>query len=94
MSENNDGYWLIWSNEHSGWWRPMSMGYTPKVEQAGQYSFSEALKICSGACYGNDWTKNQSRDGDIRFLAPNEVMVPSPEMIGTIKLREACAHAK
>jgi len=94
MSENNDGYWLILSNEHSGWWRPNSMGYTPKVEKAGRYPFAAALEICSGACYGNDWTKNQSRTGKIDYRPPNEVMVPSPEMISEIKQQQGIAHAQ
>ncbi len=43
MEENS--MWLIWSNEHNGWWLPASHGYTQSRERAGAYSFEEAKKI-------------------------------------------------
>lgn len=36
--------WLIWSNEHSQWWRPFGNGYTHSREKAGRFSFEEAAR--------------------------------------------------
>lgn len=55
---------LIWSNEHSAWWRPKSHGYTSVIGEAGRYSKSAADRICREANYG----------GQI-----NEVAVLAPE---------------
>ena len=41
--------YLIWSNEHRGWWRHGCRGYTPGLANAGRYSRIEALDICRGA---------------------------------------------
>jgi hypothetical protein len=41
--------WLIWSNEHSMWWKPNHRGYTAEPKEAGLYTFDEALAICKGA---------------------------------------------
>jgi hypothetical protein len=41
--------YLIWSNEHRGWWRPGSMGYHPGLKRAGRYSREQALEICQNA---------------------------------------------
>lgn len=63
-------YWLIWSNEHSAWWRAGGHGYTVDVNEAGRFMFEQAAKICSNAnCY--------LRPGG----PPNEVMSPAPESI-------------
>lgn len=45
MSEN----YLIWSNEHRGWWRPGSHGYSSNLRHAGRYSRGNALRICREA---------------------------------------------
>lgn len=44
--------YLIWSNEHRGWWGPGRRGYVPRVEQAGRYSEAAALDICTDAMPG------------------------------------------
>jgi len=41
--------WLIWSNEHRGWWKPRSSGYTNDRDDAGVYTYEEALEIVEGA---------------------------------------------
>lgn len=41
--------YVIWSYEHSSWWRPHSMGYTVDINQAGLYTKDEAAKICDDA---------------------------------------------
>lgn len=68
MDVLHDSVWLVWSHEHGGWWRPGDWGYTPKTEEAGRYSYREALKRCEGV-------------GTDRHGAPNEVISPSPELI-------------
>ena len=40
---------LIWSEEHRGWWKAGRCGYTENRGQAGRYSFDEALEIVKGA---------------------------------------------
>lgn len=57
---------LIWSLEHSAWWRPGSMGYTRERSEAGEYSWEEAVRICRGA--------NQFANDE-----PHEAIVPLPE---------------
>ncbi len=45
-------HWLIWSNEHNAWWRPMRCGYTPSPSEAGRYQLEEAEQIVYEAnCY-------------------------------------------
>jgi hypothetical protein len=39
----------IWSFEHDAWWRPNSMGYTHRKEEAGLYDRDEAEKIVRSA---------------------------------------------
>lgn len=65
-----DSKWLIWSNEHSGWWAHARQGYTYDVAKAGRYSMADALKICSNA---NIYLTPNG--------APNEVMTPAPEFL-------------
>lgn len=44
-----DDVYLIWSNEHRGWWRPQRRGYTRDLAEAGRYDRDTALRICHGA---------------------------------------------
>lgn len=55
--------WLIWSIEHNGWWKPMSLGYTREITEAGQFSLEEAIEIVTEA------NRNQR--------TPDEAMVPA-----------------
>lgn len=55
--------WLIWSIEHSRWWKPAYGGYTDEKNNAGRYTFPEALRIVKEA--------NKFNRGDI----PNEAMI-------------------
>lgn len=48
---DGDAY-LIWSHEHSAWWRPERLGYTWSLSRAGRYSWAEALMICRDAIPG------------------------------------------
>ena len=51
MTDQNDTY-LVWSNEHRGWWGPGRRGYVADIKDAGRYSRREALDICSNAMPG------------------------------------------
>ena len=44
----NDVY-LIWSNEHNGWWGPRECGYVSGLQGAGEYTRDEAILICRRA---------------------------------------------
>lgn len=57
--------YLIWSNEHSAWWKPAGRGYTLKMAEAGTYSEAEAVDICRGAM------------GSSSVMPPPEVMFPA-----------------
>ena len=47
--ERGETPYVIWSNEHRGWWAPNRCGYTGEIENAGCYSRREALNICYDA---------------------------------------------
>lgn len=48
----DDDIYLIWSHEHTGWWRPDRMGYTKNFGQAGQYTREQAIEVCRRAVPG------------------------------------------
>ena len=54
--------WLIWSNEHGGWWNPSEVGYTHTRSEAGRYSFDRALQIVMKAnkCLRGEHTPNET----------------------------------
>jgi hypothetical protein len=56
--------YLIWSNEHRGWWKPSRHGYTTLTHKAGQFSLEEATEIVTKA--------------NLYSAAIEEVMVDAP----------------
>lgn len=62
--------WLIWSHEHSAWWKHEGRGYTVDVADAGRFTLQGARAICTNA-------NIYLRPGG----PPNEVMTPAPEEI-------------
>lgn len=38
--------WLIWSNEHHAWWAADRCGYRKSPDDAGRYTFDDAMSIC------------------------------------------------
>jgi hypothetical protein len=49
MPDDDDSY-LVWSNEHRGWWRAAGKrGYATGLRGAGRFSREAALSICRGA---------------------------------------------
>lgn len=49
VKERRDDLYLIWSNEHNGWWGPASRGYSPGLLGAGTYTREQAMRICRDA---------------------------------------------
>lgn len=49
IAYDTDTRYLVWSNEHSSWWRPNHSGYTTFIEEAGRYERGEAERIVSRA---------------------------------------------
>lgn len=45
----SDETWLIWSNEHTAWWKSGHLGYTRRRSEAGTFSREEAEEIVRGA---------------------------------------------
>jgi hypothetical protein len=52
MTHADDGIYLVWSDEHQGWWKAAERGYTPFLAQAGHYSRERAIQICTDALPG------------------------------------------
>lgn len=48
MADDDDLY-LVWSNEHMGWWARGSCGYSRGLYNAGRYTRARALEICREA---------------------------------------------
>lgn len=53
MTGDIEPRYLVWSNEHSAWWRPARCGYTIILVSAGRYSRAEAIEICADARNAN-----------------------------------------
>lgn len=67
MSTQNTKYcWLIWSNEHKGWWKSGNHGYTRDVASAARFTFEEACEKLHDA----------NRYHWFCLAEPNETMVP------------------
>lgn len=62
-------WWLIWSNKHSLWWLPNSSGYTENFNNAGRYTFDQAVAIVKKS--SNGWNYQQTS-------LPPTTMVPDP----------------
>jgi hypothetical protein len=43
----DERYYLIYSREHNAWWRPNGAGYCNKTEDAGRYTYSDAIARCN-----------------------------------------------
>lgn len=70
LSSIREEQWLIWSNEHNSWWRSNRFGYTKNISEAGRYQLWEAKAICDAAGHKSG--------------IPNEVIVPSNELVSAI----------
>ena len=45
--------YLIWSNEHTGWWAIAGWGYTKSLKSAGHFTRQFALETCRNAIPGS-----------------------------------------
>lgn len=63
--------YLVWSNEHSAWWKPNQCGYTRFIDRAGRYGRTEAMKIAG------------MREGGwhVRKGNPDEIAIPEHDAI-------------
>ena len=43
---SDDDIYVVWSNEHRGWWKKGQFGYTDKLADAERYSRNGALNVC------------------------------------------------
>lgn len=68
-ADETDGDWLVFSHEHSAWWRPARRGYTDRTSRAGRYTEAEAREICENAA----WRWHRGAGGPKAL--PPEVMV-------------------
>lgn len=59
---------LIWSEEHGGWWNPSGWGYTFSIRLAGRFTAEQATRIVSEA----------------NFTGFNEIAIPVPEGIPSV----------
>lgn len=64
--EETDLY-LIWSHEHTAWWGPAARGYSRKISEAGRYTHSQALAICTEAIPGTSDRLGALPELPIRF---------------------------
>lgn len=74
--EGAEHQYLIWSNEHRGWWRQNRRGYTHVIQWAGVFDEREALKIIEGNSYGGGITAHDNLGYYDDQTVPDAVLVP------------------
>lgn len=52
MYADTDATYLVWSNEHSKWWRAGGFGYCRTLAEAGRYTHTQAMDIAAKAIPG------------------------------------------
>lgn len=67
-----DKKWLIWCHERDMWWKSNRQGYTYYLQEAGKYTYSDALEVCKEA---NQYSSD----------TPQETMVEADSMLGKEK---------
>lgn len=67
--------WLVWSNEHTAWWKPGCLGYTADAEKAGRYTLADARKHANSGQMGGTCARCEH--------LPNEVVTPAPEFVAS-----------
>lgn len=65
--------YLIWSNEHQGWWKPGEWGYTTITHLAGRYSKERADAICARA--NQPAAHPEGIPNEVALLAPEPLRV-------------------
>jgi hypothetical protein len=71
---------LIWSNQHQMWWRPLRRGYTAVIEEAGRYTRDAAEKIVADATLGGQLAHQRTNPvSGAEYTSFDEVLVLAPE---------------
>lgn len=79
--------WLIWSHEHSAWWRPNRLGYTGDVAQAGRYTKEDAQQICDKAAFG--WRSGLPPEVMVRANSKNVVEAVAQATSDAVRKRQS-----
>lgn len=73
---------LVWSNQHSAWWRPNRRGYTTFIEEAGRYDRTEAEEIVRDATLGGQLSRQRIDPVTGRaYSSYDEALVLAPESL-------------
>lgn len=48
-TQEREFVYLVWSNEHRGWWKAGGWGYTTRLAEAGRFNRRQAVDICRDA---------------------------------------------
>lgn len=81
--------WLIWSNEHAGFWKASRHGYTRHMAEAGRFSEAEAKAIVEQASLGGRLTY-EPEEG--RKLPPEIMLLAPPVRRATATAEELASH--
>ena len=92
MTLEADLQWLVWSNEHQGFWRMNRHGYTRHMGEAARFSVDAAQAICDAASLGGRLSFT-SEGGhkvppEIMVLAPGKRSSASPETLAAQAVAE------
>jgi len=66
--------YFVWSDEHTGWWKPNEAGYTKDITKAGIFTREKAMSIVENSMAGRS-----------RKFVFEEMLVPCDEMIQIIE---------
>jgi hypothetical protein len=90
-AERDNEVYLIWSHEHSAWWRPKRCGYTTHLKSAGRYPKDEALRICVSAHDG--WSEGKPPP-EIPVREQDALTVSELHHVKTTAICAALSHAE
>lgn len=68
---------LVWSNEHGGWWIEGGLGYTLDISRAGRFTQAEATSIADNASVNGEKPLMDGVMPEVVVLAP-EVAPDTP----------------
>jgi len=80
-----DDIYLVWSNEHDGWWKAGGWGYSAALKSAGHYTRDEALDICKRAL---PTAMHLGRIAEIPVRLSDMIEFMQGEMIPSVVLEE------
>lgn len=78
MLRQPDQY-LLWSNEHGGWWKGAGVGYTRNITEAGRYPRHRAISVMKNAVFGSKGgVPNEIAIREVDAIAGDLLTVPAP----------------